>query len=308
MKTILCPNCGQEIAESPCPFCHHPVAIDGPVKGPNKGNLPRYTSESAKPAKLMSDGKHREKKPSSRNSYIWTGLSLIIIGALLIPASLFLFTFTWLTALGIAVLILSFILLALGRTIPKLSPQASALLLETGIDNLATVFEELGVKSKAVYLPSSMTNGKLKVIVPLNSKNSTLKIAKALPQRLIVKYSDSTEDIGLMVTSVGNVAVRMLESKPGPSASGVESALTYLFMGVLGVAGRTEVAVREHHIRVEIHNPHIENRETWSSQSLGSPLASIAASVVAEAWNRPFVITQEERNWRKHSVELKVVG
>jgi hypothetical protein len=308
LKTILCPNCGQQIAGSPCPFCHHPVAIDGPFNEPNKDNLTRHTSELAKQAKLISNGKHTKRKLSSKNPYIWTGLSLIIIGALLIPVSLFLFTFTWLTALGIAVLILSFILLALGRTIPKLSPQASALLLETGIDNLATVFEELGVKSKAVYLPSSMTNGKLKVIVPLNNKNSTLKIAKALPQRLIVKYSDSTEDIGLMVTTVGNVAVRMLESKPEPSASGVESALTYLFMGVLGVAGRTEVAVREHHIRVEIYNPHIENRETWSSQSLGSPLASIAASVVAEAWNRPFVITQEERNWRKHSVELKVVG
>jgi hypothetical protein len=153
-----------------------------------------------------------------------------------------------------------------------------------------------------------MTNDKLKVLVPLNSKNSPLKITNTLPQRLIVKYSDGTENIGLLVTTVGSIATRMLESKPGPSASEVESALTYLFMGVLGVAGRTAVVVNEYNIRVEIHNPHIENRETWSSQSLGSPLASIAASVVAEAWGRPFIISQEERNWRKHSVELEVVG
>ena len=244
-----------------------------------------------------------------RNPYTWTGLSFIIIGALLIPASLFLFPLTWLTALGIAVLILSFILLALGRTIPKLSPQASALLLETGIDNLATVFEELGVRSKAVYLPSSTTSGNFKALVPLNGNTSPLKLAKALPQRLIVRYGNDTEDVGLLVTTVGNVAARMLESKPGPSAGEVEAALTYLLRGVLGVADTSEVVVlTEHNIRVNISNPHIENKETQSSQCLGSPLASIAASVIAEAWDRPFTVIQEERNRKKHFIDLMVVG
>ncbi len=36
-------------------------------------------------------------------------------------------------------LILSFILLALGRTIPKLPPEVCGLLLETGIDNMAAI-------------------------------------------------------------------------------------------------------------------------------------------------------------------------
>lgn len=260
------------------------------------------TQNSSVVSHSLWEGRHR-------NPYIWTGLSFIIIGAVAILSSLFLFPLTWLTALGIAVLILSFILLVLGRTIPKLSPQASVLFLETGIDNLATVFEELGVRSKGVYLPSSMTGGKLKVLVPLNSNNSSLKIAKALPQRLIVRYGNDTEDVGLLVTTIGNVAARMLESKPGPSASEVESALTYLFRGVLGVADRSEVVVvTEHNIRVKISNPHIENKETQSSQCLGSPLASIAASVIAEAWGRPFIITQEERNRGKHFIDLKVVG
>jgi hypothetical protein len=308
LKTIRCPNCGREVTDSPCPFCHHPAAINGPVKESQTGNPLGETSQSTKSVEPKADEKRRQRRGATRNPYIWTGLSFIIIGAVAIVASLFIFPFTWLTALGIAVLILSFILLALGRTIPKLSPEASILLLETGIDNLSTFFEELGVKSKAVYLPSSMTSGKLKALVPLNNNTSLPKIAKALPHRLIVKYSDGTEDVGFLVTTVGNVATRMLESKPGPSASEVESALTYLFMGVLGVADRTEVVVREHNIRVEIYNPHIENRETYSSQSLGSPLASIVASVATEAWDTPFIITQEERSWRRHSVELKVVG
>jgi len=308
LKTIRCPNCGQKVSDSVCPFCHYPIVIDGPIKKSQEANPPRDTAQSAKPAELRADKNHRNRRPPTRNPYIWTGLSFIILGAVAILASLFLFSFTWLMAMGIAVLILSFILLALGRTIPKLSPEASLLFLETGIDNLATVLEELGVKSKAVYLPSSMTGGKLKALVPLNSNNSPLKIDKALPQRLIVKYSNGTEDVGLLVTTVGNAAIRMLEAKPGPSAGEVESALTYLFMGVLGVAGRTTVVVMEHSIWVEILNPATENGETRASQSLGSPLASIAASVAAEAWGRPFIITHEERNRRKHFVELKVVG
>ncbi len=67
----------------------------------------------------------------------------------------FIFHLVWLTALGICMLIISFILLALGRTIPKLPPEVCTLLLETGIDNMATIVEELGIRTKAVYLPSS---------------------------------------------------------------------------------------------------------------------------------------------------------
>lgn len=65
----------------------------------------------------------------------------------------FIFLKTWLTALGIYMLILAAILLVLGRTIPKLSLEVSSLLLETGIDNIAAIIEELGNKIKAVYLP-----------------------------------------------------------------------------------------------------------------------------------------------------------
>ena len=62
MKTILCPNCGQVVADSPCPFCHHPVAIDGVVKESQKGNPAGDTSQSTKPAELRVDEKHRKRK------------------------------------------------------------------------------------------------------------------------------------------------------------------------------------------------------------------------------------------------------
>jgi len=205
-------------------------------------------------------------------------------------------------------LILSFILLALGRTIPRLSPKVSALLLETGIDNIATMVEELGIKAKAIYLPSSLTNGHPKALIPLHSNSSPPLITKALPQRLIVKYGVSADDIGLLLSTVGTTAAAMLESRLGATSEELESALTSLFVEILGVADGTKVINRENNITVEIYNPQIENKTTGSYQCLGGPLASIVASLAAEAWDRPVAIKQEESLRGRYSVELEVLG
>ena len=243
-----------------------------------------------------------------KNPYIWAGLGLLAAGSLVFLSSYFILLITWLTALGICMLILSFIFLALGRTIPKLSPEVSSLLLETGISNIATLVEELGIKSKAIYLPSTITNGKPQALIPLHVNPSPPTIKEALPQRLIVRYGANPDDIGLLVTTTGTTAVSMLEVKPGPTSTELESALTSLFTGLLGVADRTRVITAENHINVEIYNPRIENKTTWFHECLGSPLASIVASVAAEAWNRPITIKQEEHHRGRYSIELEVLG
>ena len=107
-----------------------------------------------------------------KNPYTWAGLGLLVAGSLVSLSSYFILLLTWLTALGISMLILSFILFALGRTIPKLPPEVSALLLETGIDNIATIVEELGIRTKAIYLPSSLTSGRPQALIPLHSNPS----------------------------------------------------------------------------------------------------------------------------------------
>ena len=244
----------------------------------------------------------------NKNLYTLAGLGLLVAGSLLLLLSYFILLLTWLTALGISMLILSFILLALGRTIPKLSPEVSALLLETGIDNIATIVEELGIKAKAVYLPSSLTSGRPQALIPLHSNPSPPLITKALPRRLIVRYGANPDDIGLLVTTIGTTAVSMLGPRPGPTLAELESALTSLFVGILGVADGTRVASHENNIRVEIRNPRIENKVTWSQQCLGGPLASVVASVAAEAWDRPVTIRQEEQHRGKCSIELEVLG
>ena len=204
-------------------------------------------------------------------------------------------------------LILSFVLLALGRTIPKLSPEVSSLLLDTGIENIATLVEELGISSKAIYLPSSLTSGRPQALLSLHSNPSPPLVTRALPKRFIVRYGANPDDVGLLMTTAGTAAVSMLESRPGPTSAELESALTFLFRGILGVADRTRVITSENHIEVEIYNPHIENKTTWFHQCLGGPLASVVASVAAEAWNRPVTINQEEHHKGKYFIELEVL-
>jgi len=244
----------------------------------------------------------------NKNPYTWTGLGLLVVGSLVSLSAYFILLLTWLTALGISMLILSFILLALGRTIPKLPPEVSALLFETGIDNIATIIEELGIKAKAIYLPSSLTGGRPQALIPLHSNPSLPPITKALPRRLIARYGPNPNDIGLLLSTAGTIAVSMLESRPGPTSAELESVLTSQFMGTLGVADKTTVTANKNHISVKIYNPRIENKTTWFHQCLGGPLASIVASVAAEAWNKPVTIKQEERSNGKYSIELEVLG
>ena len=117
----------------------------------------------------------------NRNPYTWTGLGLLIAGIMLSSSAYFIFQLIWLTALGICMLVLSFILTALGKAIPKLSPEVCDLLLETGIDNMATLIEELGVKTKAIYLPSSLASNRPRAFIPLHSNGARPEITKALP-------------------------------------------------------------------------------------------------------------------------------
>ena len=203
-------------------------------------------------------------------------------------------------------LILSFILIALGKTIPKLPPEVCSLLLETGIDNIATLIEELGIKSKAIYLPSSLASKYPRAFIPLHSNGSRPEITKVLPKRLIARYGSNPEDIGLLISTIGSTATSMLESKPGTTPDELESALTSLLAGRLGIADSTRVICNNNHIKVEIFKPRLENGASWSHQCLGGPLAAVVASVAAEAWDKPMTISQEVQVNGKYSVELEV--
>jgi len=244
----------------------------------------------------------------NKNSYTYAGFGLLITGSLISPVAYFILHLSWLAALGISMLILSFVLLALAKTIPKLSPEICSLLLETGIDNIATVIEELGIKTKAVYLPSSLTNDRPRALVPLHAKAALPVITKALPQRLIVRYGTNPDDVGLLLSTIGSTAFAMLDSIPAPNSIEIESVLNTLFEGRLGVAGGTNVICNGEHVSVQINNPRLENGASWSHYCLGGPYASVIASIAAEIWDKPVTITREQYLKGKFFVEVRVIG
>lgn len=242
------------------------------------------------------------------NSYTWTGLGLLVAGIVHLGASFFIFHVSWLAALGICLIIMSFILLALRKAIPSLPPEVCSLLLETGVENMATLIEELGIKTKAIYIPSSLSNKYPRAFIPLHSNGSSPRISKALPRRLIARYGDDPEDIGLLISTIGSAATGMLATKPGATSNELESALTSLFSGRLGIADGAKVTYQNNHIEIEINKPCLETGADLSHQCLGGPLASIAASVAAESWDKPMQIAREEQRKGKYYIELKVLG
>lgn len=240
------------------------------------------------------------------NAYVWTGLGLLVAGGLMVLAAYFIIEVAWLVALGISMLILAAILLALSRSVPTLSPQASRLLLQTGIDNIEAMVEELGITSRAVYLPSSRAGGRPQALIPLRSGGVPPSLDQPLPQRLIVRYGTGQDDFGLLLATVGSAAAGMLDSKPPPSAEGLEGALTQLFTGVLGVADGVRVVSNDGSLNIEVRRPRLEHLVTFSGPVLGGPLASIAATVAAEAFDRPVTIEQDEPSGTIHRVGLRL--
>ncbi len=216
---------------------------------------------------------------------------------------------TPLTALGFSTVIVGGVSLALGRGQPKIPAQASEILLQSGMENISAIVEELGLKSKAVYLPSSMTAGKPQALIPMHSNPHPPQLGTiVLPKRLIVKYGPQPEDMGLLVTTPGSAVAGMVTAKSDSIEGDLEAALTLVLVGTTSFADGARVTKEDEVIRVEISNPRLEYRKMWVYESLGSPLASIVASVVAEVLNKPVSVDSEQYSKGKCVIELKLTG
>jgi hypothetical protein len=212
-----------------------------------------------------------------------------------------------LTCLGISTVVLGVVSLALGRSQPEMSPEAMSILLESSLENVSALLEELGLSGRAVYVPSSMAGGEPKALIPLLSNPSPPRLKAPLPRRLVVKYGPSPRDLGLLVATPGSAVIDVLGSKPGSAPADIESALSSLLAGMTDVADSVKLTMDGERILVEVSKPRLERRSVGAYACLGSPLASMVASVVAEALNEPVIIESEEDSGGKAIIGLKVL-
>ena len=228
----------------------------------------------------------------AKNPYRLLGIVLAIAGAILSPIFYFLVGSPPLTATAISAVILGFTCVAIANSRPYLSAEAAQVLLKTGMENTTALLEELGLQNKATYLPST-PHSPSRALIPLVDDSGTNIITDNLPKRLIVRFGPNSEDMAIAVTTPGNVSIELLESKPGPAAEEMETALNYLLTGVLDIARNISVQITGSKVEVKINTPGMNYENIWYYKCLGSPIASITAAVVAEALSKPVKITEE---------------
>ena len=244
---------------------------------------------------------------AARNTYVTLGLVLVSEGVLLTIVSYLVIGSVPLTALGVSTVILGSVAFALSQERMQMPNELSEIMLKTGLENVTAVIEEIGLSSKAVYLPSSsLSDGRQAALIPLHSNPDFPKIGKPLPRRLIVKFGQEPTDIGLRVTTLGSYVLDLLVPKTVTGEGGLESVLSSVLVRTLGLAEGVLVVSVGDRITMEAVKLHFRWENLWVYQVLGSPLASIAASVTAEVLGRKVLIDSERSERDKLTVELKV--
>jgi hypothetical protein len=240
------------------------------------------------------------------NTYRTLSTCLAIVGICIAVLSYFVLDSTPLTALGISAVLIGAVSFAIARGQPKISAEASAILLQSGVENISALVEEIGLKSKAIYLPSSVSGDKPKALIPLNANVEVDR--KLLPKRLIVKYGTKPEAMGLLLITPGSAVGSLVEAKPDCSAGDLESAISVVLLGAINLADGVRATMDAEKILVEVTNPRLEEGKMWIYDSIGSPIASIVASIVTQVLDKPVSINSEQYSKGKIVIELKVVG
>jgi hypothetical protein len=175
------------------------------------------------------------------------------------------------------------------------------------MENTAALLEELGINNKAIYLPSNEKEGHPRAIIPLSKEVDSNHLQNKLPGRLIVRYGPNAEEMALAISTPGSVNLEMLGNKPGPTADDIQAALTYLLTGVLDIASTVSVNIVDSQVYIDIGNAKMHYEDIWYYHSLGSPLASISATISSEALGKPIRIKEESFSKGKAKIALEIL-
>lgn len=244
----------------------------------------------------------------TRDPYLRLGLVLSFSGAILAPIFYYVLDSVPLAALAISGIMLGLVSAMLANARPAVPPEASRMMLQTGVEHLASLLEELGLRSKANYVPPSTTGGRARALIPLNENGSLPKKGQPVPNRLIARYGPNPEDICLVVTTPGTVSLDSVAISPGGGPDEMEGALNQILVGMMDLADSVSVHMLDDGIVVDVAKPKLRYDNVWFSHCLGSPLASIAASVVSEALNQPVRIAHEDDTRTGIRISIEVLG
>ncbi|MDM7998541.1 MAG: hypothetical protein QUS33_00705 [Dehalococcoidia bacterium] len=242
-----------------------------------------------------------------KNPYRWLGMWLCLVGALLAALAHLIMESVPVTAVGISTLVVGIVCLALPNYRPYVSPEASEMLFRSGAENVAALLEGLRLEDRALYLPSSTTNGRPQAVIPL-ARGTQASIEGRIPRRLIVRYGAGPDDVGIAIATPGTVGNGLLRTVPGSTAEEIEGALLHVLVGTLDLADSVTVSVSDSRVDILVRGGRLHyGEETWYQHCVGSPIASVAAAICSEAFCSPVRIRREHVSRGQGHIGLEVL-
>jgi len=248
-----------------------------------------------------------ESRKIHRNPYRSLGLILTLAGALLAPVFYFLAASVPLTALALSAIILGLVSATLAGARPDITPEASRMMLQTGMENIASLLEELGLTSRAVYLPSPEKGGRPRAVIPLKEDGFAPDVDLVVPGRLITRFGPNLENMCLSVVTPGSISLDGISLARGGGTVEVENALSRILVGIMDLADAVSIHAGEKQLLVDVVNPKLNYDNVWYCRSLGSPVASIVAAVASQGLSRPLRINSEKLAGKTVRIELEIL-
>jgi len=243
-----------------------------------------------------------------KNPYRTLGIVLCIAGSMFAPIAYFTIGSVPFAVIGLSAIMVGFTCIVLSNVTPSISPEACKLILKTGMQNTSFLLEELGLRNKAIYVPSTKTDGLNRALIPLADDYDIKQFRDKIPARLIVRYGRNPGAMAISVTTTGSMSIDLLETIPGPTSSEIETALNYVLTGLLDIATSVVVRLNDSIIDVEVNGTGIKHEDIWYYGCLGSPAASIAAAISSEALDCPVRIVSEDYDRNRDKITLEVLS
>jgi hypothetical protein len=230
----------------------------------------------------------------SRRLYGLLGATILTVGATMLALSLLVLGSERGSVTAIAILILGLVFVSLSRIRPSVPPVFAWLLGSAGHDNMERLIEHFGLHEPGVYLPSTMCPEGPRVVLPLDGDIALPQPGRPVESRTLVQQGPGGKAM-LVVVSPGSYALGLLEEEPGSTLDEATVALTSLACSTLGLAAVVRIGECGRRLTVTFERCHMF--EPFDSgpmaACLGSPLAGIAATVLAETLRAPVRIDSE---------------